>query len=138
MICPAHPALDAPVGSTRRAVAGKYYRQVPSRETNQRILTIEIGDDDLADFPIGNRFAAARAYDFDNHPFVDDQTLAGGSLVGDHADITGSVKLPHFDLVFFELLLQGRREWFATDDSLTQAPHRLAHILGLIKKNAEK
>ena len=103
------PAFDAHVGSATRADAGEYGREVTGGKTDQRIIRIETGDDDFADFAVGHRIARSRTNDFEQNLLFDDQPLFAWRFVGDNAKVCRGIGLTDDNAAVIEQLAHGGR-----------------------------
>ncbi|MCY1367648.1 hypothetical protein D9M69_545920 [compost metagenome] len=134
----AHPALDAGVGAPAGRETGHDGRQVARAEAHQRIVRIQGGDHDLADFPVGHGLAGAGADDFDNDVLAQHQPLAGGRFKGHHAEIGAAVCLVALDAARGEPVAQGRRERLAGHQRAAQRIQLHAQFVGLFQDDLEE
>src|SRR5262249_44495007 len=93
LVGPSEPPPDAQVGAPAGARPGEHRRQVPGRETDQRILRSERGHEHFSDLAIGYRIAGAGPHDLDDHALVDDQTFQRRGFVRDESEVGACIAL---------------------------------------------
>ena len=122
----AHPALDAHVCAAAGTRPFEHRREVSRAETDQRIVLVEGGHHDLADFSRRNRVAGAGTHDLEKQSFLDDHAfidaaVRGCGFIRDQAEVCRGVALQHPDCARLHRFAQGRRQVFGTDDRFFQA-----------------
>ena len=134
----AQPAANARVG----AAAGRHARQdrgkVAGTEADQRIVGIETGDHDFADFAVGQHLARAGAHDFENQFFFEHQAFMACGFVGDHAEVGAGVGLVGVDAALGTRLLLRREKGFAGHHGFLQARHIGFQFIGLVEDDLQE
>ena len=128
-----HPALDAHIGSATRADAGQYGREIARSESDQRIIRIETGDDDLADFAVSHRIARSRTVSYTHLDVYKRQHVVRTARVIDHQARLANLRMPRNNrgdlrgmnedtldpVSYTHLDVYKRQEWINTDDSIS-------------------
>ena len=138
LVCAAQPAFDAHIGAACRAVARQDGGKVARAKTDQRVVGVQGGDDQLADLALWHRVAGAGAHDFDDHAFIHHQALPGFGFVSDQAQVGGGIALVAGHATLLHPLLQRRWEGFGREQGLAQAGQGGAHGLGFFQNQFQK
>ena len=120
LIGAAHPALDAGIGAAGGALAGQIGGQVAGAKTDERIVGVERGDDQLADLAFGHGVSRAGAHDFYDHAFVEYQSFTGRGFIGNQAQISRAIALIRVNPMVAHPRAQRGRKSFAADHGLGQ------------------
>ena len=132
LVGPSHPALDARVGATASAATRHDGREVTGAKANQRIVRVERGDNQFADFAFGHRVARAGANDFYNHTFVKHQAFPRFGFIGNQAKIGRGIALVAGNAVLCQPVTQAGRKCFARNQRPGNAGQRQLHFECLV------
>ena len=88
-----HSHVRAPAG----ARAGERGGKIAGREPDQRVVLIQRCHQHFADLAFGNGISCPRSHDFDEYPFVDDESLVSYGFVRNVAQIRSCIALQATD-----------------------------------------